>query len=569
MKKLVIIYGMFISIIANGVVYAGGFSVEYIKTIGQNNNNEGAIPTLGGRISIDEAGQIYCGTPAGGSSLINISPEGRVIWNTFQNVPGFQGTAVDNQYLYTCGSGYYGYRQVQRWNKRSGKKAEGWQHQWIKDELSDGVRSMGMPVAMAVDDKYLYVLDSKENELRRLDKTTGKEAAFSKRVMVYEPIDMVLSPEHNILILTKNSLLEVDSDGKPLRIPLVYDLQNAVSVDINPLDKNIYIAVGGSESDLVNRILIFDKNGKSTDKKIGIGGDFQGKWSPESFAFSSGTGDITFDQLGGLWVNPGWYGKLMAVRVLSYFDVNGKYKKSIKSISNYRGMVAVDEELNIYPEGKVKLSQESNIIWTSGLIYSGDTKNYPYINSNWPLIPSFIDNKIVLFSPADGGMTALYAETGKYTGNTYKYQRNGILFYNSKNIFILKNNVIYSIDSDFENEQKIFSLPDIAEETLEAADIDNDMKYIYCLYKKGKSNSIRCYSIADGKLCWDKPSGIGIVVCGGFLVTSVPSSAFGKRVINAKTGETLQDIDSKNATTSRSPVSNGMHWVYRPCSKQK
>jgi len=38
MKKLVIVYGLFVYIVASGVVYASGFSVEYIKTKRRSNN---------------------------------------------------------------------------------------------------------------------------------------------------------------------------------------------------------------------------------------------------------------------------------------------------------------------------------------------------------------------------------------------------------------------------------------------------------------------------------------------------------------------------------------------------
>ncbi len=545
---------LFCTFLAESVLLAGGVSVEYLKTVGQNNKGAGAIPTLGGRISVDETGNIYCGTPGGGSSIIKISPTGRVIWNNFRNIPGFQGTAIDDKYLYTCGEGYYGYRQVQRWNRNSGKAAKGWQHQWKKDEPSTGVRSIGMPVALAVDDKYLYIIDSKYDELRRLDKKRGKEAPFEKRVMVYKPIDITLSLSKNILILTKHSLLEIDSNGKPLRVPLVDGLKQAVSVDVNPLNGNIYIAEGGNESELINRVLIFDKNGKKTDRHIGVGGNFQGKWSPETFAFSAGTGDITFDKKGDLWVNPGWSGKLRNLKVLSYFDKSGKYVKSIKSVRSKSKMAVSDGDLNLYPGGQLKYSNTGNIVWTSGLIQSGNGKDYPYVLANWPVKPSFVNGKLILFVTPSGNIFSLDPENGKSTGKQYKYQRDGILFSNSNNIFIIKNNAVYSLDGNLENEKKIFNLPTLDLKFLKSADIDNKLQYIYCLYKKEKKQTIRCYQLSDGKLCWEKPSGGGVVVCNGFLVTAPPSGRYGKRVMDAKTGEILCDIDNKTTTSGRSPV---------------
>ena len=84
--------------------------------------------------------------------------------------------------------------------------------------------------------------------------------------------------------------------------------------------------------------------------------------------------------------------------------------------------------------------------------------------------------------------------------------------------------------------------------------IDNELKYIYCLYKKGKKQTIKCYQVSDGKLCWEKPSGGAVIVCNGFLVTNFPTGRYGKRVMDAKTGETLMDIDNKTTTSGRSPV---------------
>lgn len=551
-RKMMMVSLLLCAFFAENILLAGGVSVEYLKTVGQNNKGGGAIPTLGGKISVDETGNIYCGTPGGASSIIKITPTGRVIWNGFHNVPGFQGTTIDDKYLYTCGAGYYGLRQVQRWDKSSGKKAEGWQHQWAKNEPSKGVRSIGMPIALAVDDNYLYIIDSKGDEVRRLDKKTGKEAPFGKRIMVYKPIDITLSQSKNILILTKHTLLEIDSNGKPLRVPLVDGLKQAVSVDVNPLDGNIYIAEGGNESDLINRVLIFDKHGKKTGRHIGVGGNYQGKWSPETFAFSAGTGDIAFDKNGGLWVNPGWSGKLNGLKVLSFFDKTGKYEKSI--ISAKSKMAVSDGDLNLYLGGQLKFSNTGNVDWTSGLIKSGNGKDYPYVLANWPIKPSFVDGKLILFVIPNGNIFSLDPKTGKSTGEKYSYQRNGILFSNNKNLFIIKNNTVYSLDGDLKNEKKVFSIPKLDIKELNSADIDNKLQYIYCLYKKGKKQTIRCYQVADGKLCWEKPSGGGVIVCNGFLVTNLPTGRYGKRVMDATTGETLMDIDHQKTTSGRSPV---------------
>lgn len=95
-----------------GVALAGELGISYVKTLGPNPPEAEVFQTLGGRLAVDETAALYCGTPGGGSSLHKLTPEGRLVWNHFLNVPGFQGTAVDGEFLYTCGSGYCGYRQV-------------------------------------------------------------------------------------------------------------------------------------------------------------------------------------------------------------------------------------------------------------------------------------------------------------------------------------------------------------------------------------------------------------------------------------------------------------------------
>src|SRR5688572_5368884 len=90
------------------VARAGNVGITYVKTIGQV-WPELPMMTGGGRLSVDSEGNVYAGTPGANSFLQKISPDGRVIWRADDTHNAYYGTAVDDEYVYGSGQGYYGY----------------------------------------------------------------------------------------------------------------------------------------------------------------------------------------------------------------------------------------------------------------------------------------------------------------------------------------------------------------------------------------------------------------------------------------------------------------------------
>jgi len=402
-----------------GLALGGELGISYVKTLGPNPPEAEVFQTLGGRLAVDEAGALYCGTPGGGSSLHKLTPEGRLVWNHFLNVPGFQGTAVDKEFLYTCGSGHYGYRQVQCRQRAGGAPDGGWSLQWTDaTSVVNEVRPMGFPVALAVDERYLYVVDQRGHELRRLEKGTGKEAPFGKRVMVVEPVDLAWGDAGRLLILTAESVLETDRDGKPLRVPLVDGLSGAVALAYDPQEKRLYVAEGSAPDKPVNLIRVFDADGRPTGETIGVGGDFQGTWSPAGFAFNGGTGDVALDRQGGLWVNPGWDGKLPKLPVLTRFvRKDGKWSLERTLWALYGDGLAVDGQGNAYIGGQYKVSPEGRPLWTSGLSGGGRTKSvpgeFPATLVNWITYPAHGGGRLYIANHAARAVFALDPQTGE------------------------------------------------------------------------------------------------------------------------------------------------------------
>ncbi len=401
-----------------GLCRGGELGISYEKTLGPNPAEAEVARTFGGRLAIDETGALYCGTPGGGSFLHKLTPEGRLVWNRFFNVPGFQATAVDQEFVYTCGSGYYGYRQVECRQRAGGASDGGWSLQWT-DATSpvNGVRPMGMPVALAVDDQYLYVVDRNGHELRRLDKRTGQEAPFGKRVMIVEPVDLAWGDAGRLLILTAESVLETDREGKPLRVPLVDGLHGAVALDYDQANRRLYVAEGGTPDKPVNLVRIYDGDGKPTGETIGIGGDFQGKWSPGAFAFNSETGDVALDGQGRLWVNPGWAGKLHRLPVLTRFVRQDDTWSPERTLQTFRGDgLSVDGEGNAYIGGQYKVSPDGQVLWTSGLYGGGRAGSalgeFPATNPHFFTYPAYGGGRLYIANHAARTVLALDPHTG-------------------------------------------------------------------------------------------------------------------------------------------------------------
>lgn len=540
-------------------------NAEYIKTIGGRYNGNTRPSSLGGRLAVDENGDIYCGTPGGGSSIQKLASDGRVIWNFFKNVPGFQATAVDEKYLYTAGSGYYGQRQLYRFDRQSGVSAEGWQFDWVKDEDANGVRTVGMPVALAVNSNYIFIADSVKNELRRLDKKTGKEAPFNTRVMVINPVDITVDPAGKILLLTKSTLLEIDKDGNPLRVPLVDGLAGAAAVDISPLNGDIYIAEGGTLNEPLNRIRIFSKDGKDTGKKIGFGGEFSGMWSPEKFAFSSGTGDIAFSKNGELYVNPGWSGKMGSFSVISKFTPDGKLNSFISRFGQ-RGGIAADDELSIYMDGQFKVNIEGNTEWTSGLIPSDDPA-YPSDIPHWPVYPVSANGKMYFYCiPGGGRIYELDRKNGRKIIEG-SIGPNKAVCGNAKGLFMLDGNTLKAIDDKLKPGKTVFTFKPGENEKITGFTVNDEQSLVFAVIATGKEKKSRlaCFNVNNVTLAWEKEcgahQGFGISYSNGLVVAGAATEG-GKQIFDAKTGDVLCLVDDKKTIGGRAPLSPGSHAAF-------
>ncbi len=539
-------------------------TAEYVKTIGGHYTGNTPPTMLGGRLAVDEKGDAYCGTPGGASSVQKLTQDGRVVWQFFKNVPGFQATAVDEKYLYTAGSGYYGHRQVYRFDRQSGVGSEGWQLEWKKDEDVNDVRAVGMPVALAVNNDHLFIADSVKNELRRLDKKTGKEAPFNTRVMVINPVDIAVDSTGKILLLTSSTLLEIDKDGNPTRVPLVNGLSGAVAVDVSPLTGDIYIAEGGTLNEPVNRIRIFSKDGKDSGNKIGFGGEFSGLWSPEKFAFSGGSGDIAFAKNGELYVNPGWSSKLGALSVTSRFDKDGKFISFVSRIDQ-RGGMAADDELSIYLDGQFKVTWDNNVEWTSGMILSADPA-YPSDNPTWPVYPTFAKGKVYFYCLPGGNIYELDRKSGKKIVASAIGQSKPICG-NGKNLFALDGNALKIFDDKLKLGNAVFTFKPEANEKITGVEINDEQSLVFAVIavEKEKKSRLACYDVAGNKLLWQKDcnayQGFGVRYFNGLIIAGTATEG-GKQILDAKSGDLLCLVDDKKVINGRAPLNPNAHAAF-------
>ncbi len=538
------------ALVAGAQAHAVTFSSTFVKTLGQSSaDSKFAFTTAGGRIAVDEAGNAYFGTPGGSSYLQRISPQGKILWQFMHNVPGFQGTAVDEKYLYTCGSGYYGRIQLQRWLKEGGEAAPGWQYDWENSSKEiNGIASPKFPTALAVDDKYLFVADSLGNEIRRFDKASGAEAPFKNRLLVVAPTDLALTPKGSLLILTESAVVEVDRDGTALKVPVVARLFGPTAIDVSRKTGNLYIAEGGSPQELVNRVRVYSPEGKML-QEIGIGGDFNGKWHPLSFAFSSGAGDITLDANDGLWINA--YGHRMFFSpLLTHLNAAGQADLTL------RGTLAtgltVDPNLDVYAGSNIKMSWDDKLLWTSGLIAEGPAKLFPTTLTTWMMLPAWSDGKTAIIANVHYSyFYQVNAKNGATLGKTLPAGVPNIagvctvgrdIFYTGKPNTILKTSV------DLEAPQTFMTLPEGAVPTTGAIAVSPDQQLIYL----GNGADTGCYR-RNGTEVWRTKAAMGTLFKGVLFVVN-PDGA-GVAALDAATGKKIGTLGDKEED-GRTPFYN-------------
>jgi hypothetical protein len=545
-------------------------TARYEKTLGQSNaDDKFSFVTGGARIAVDEQGNAYFGTPGGGSYLQKVSPAGKILWQKFLNVPGFQGTAVDDKYLYTCGSGYYGYVQLQRWSRDTGEPAAGWQYEW-KDAKTpvNGVEPLKLPYALAVDDKYLFVADAGGDEIRRFDKTSGAEAPFPQRLLVVSPSDLAFTPQGTLLVLTKAAVIEVSKDGAPLRVPVIAELRGPTAIDVNRKSGALYVAEGGDEAELINRVRVFNlDDGKMTDE-IGIGGEFSGRWHPQSFAFSSGAGDVALDGNGGFWVNGyGW--RLGLCPLLTHFAAgappsgappsgappsgappSGAPPRSDLMLRGVQGSgIAVDPDLAVYVGGSYKIGWDDQLQWTSGLVPDGPAKLFPTTLTTWPLNVVWSDGKhAIIANPQQGVFFQVNARTGAATGKSVG--SNGVIagfcVVGGDLFFTTPGRVIQRTTLDLSAPQPFLTLPENAAPATGALQVSADQQRVYL----SNGGEIACYG-RDGGQLWKVKGNLG-ALWKGVLFTPNPDGA-GVAALDAASGEKIAVFGDK-AEDGRPPL---------------
>jgi hypothetical protein len=392
--------------------------VSYVKTLGQA--NAGGVPLKGTgyrQIAVNADGNLYLAVVRGWpwTSLAKIAPDGRVIWETeFGGYAASIPLALADGQLYALCAAANG-SQLRRFDAPSGTPDSEWGHAWTQDHpVSDGANNIAGASALVAAGAYLFVADTMTNEIRRFDCATAAEKPFVTRVEVKTPMGLAVTKKGDLLILTTNAVQAIDLEGKPLPSPSIEGLSGAQAIQVDPRSGHIYVAQGGAPGAPINQILQYDAAGKPTGVKIGRGGDFNGRWTPDAFAFSSGHADFTLDGQGGLWVNNG-LGQLV------HFTAGPAFKHDQVLLSLDASAIAVDNQLNVYlglVQGGLKLSWDNQVLWTSGVRPSGDGRRFPSSPINgWPVYLGYAGVKAPVFYALHNGLAyALAPDTGEFAG---------------------------------------------------------------------------------------------------------------------------------------------------------
>jgi hypothetical protein len=406
-----------------------------------------------------------------------------------------------------------------------------------------------MPYALAVDEKYIFVADKPGNEIRRLDKVSGAEAPFQNRLLVVSPTDLALTPKGTLLILTEAAVVEVDKDGKPLQAPLIDGLYGPTAIDVNRKNGVIYVAEGGSDAELINRVRLYNADGKATNQEIGIGGDFNGKWHPYSFAFSSGAGDITLDPNGGLWVN-GYGHRMFLCPMLTHLSPAPEFKPDL----SLRGVMGtglfVNPNLDVYVGGTYKISWDNQLKWTSGLIGEGPAKLFPTTIDYWPMTPVWSDGKTAIISSMH--QNVLYQvndKNGAALGKSVATGTSAVMgtCVAGRDIFFTgKERTIQRTTVDLAPPQPFMTLPEGAAPATGAIAISPDQQLVYL----SNGGETACYQ-RNGTQVW-KAKGIMGALGDGVLFTSNPDGP-GIAVLDARTGEKIKVFGDKE-DNGRAPL---------------
>jgi hypothetical protein len=518
---------------------AGEVGVTYFKTIGQT-SPQLPLVTGGGRLSVDEQGNVYAGTPGQNSFLQKIASDGRLIWRDDNTHCAYTATAVDGEFVYGCGIGYYGYRHLLRRRKSSGVLAPGWKFVWTKPEdTPSGVCYFQNPSSLLVDDDYLYVLDSGTGELRRLDKVSGEEKAFSVPIRVADAVDIAFAKSGALLVLANSPAGTVATfdrkTGDSLNAQLIGGLGACATIAVEPKSGEIYLGEGGAIGAPVNKLRIFDASGKDTGRTIGSGGEWQGAWREDSFNFVSGTADIAFDPAGGFWSN-GFGDRMSWLALMTHFSPSLQPDTVLLGATGYG--LAVDDELNVTVGGSYKLSWNGDLLWSSGLVTT-DPKHFPSTVSYWRVAPVYADAQNTILVNLDGSsIFALNAQTGENANRGYALKLPPSAIFVARagaSLFILGGGKVYRTAVELAPLQEVLALPeDIAKKNATGLAATADGSTLFVSHGTGAQARVTAYK--NGTVIWDARAGVVLGCHKNVLFTAHPSGK-GVLLMDATTGD--------------------------------
>ncbi|MEI7437401.1 MAG: hypothetical protein WCL16_11430, partial [bacterium] len=525
----------------------GGLAVSYVKTLGQTNVKGQPFRTAGSRISVDKDANLYlCGmVTSPWNALVKLAPDGRIIWQS--NCGGYYNiaTAIDGEHVYVATANL-----LRRFTVAGGTMDAAWGFgnvNWGPGavETMTGFPRLAGPRSLIVSGSYLYVVDTGRDELLRVDKATGKEHPFNSRLMVLALVDIAKAKNGNLLLLTGESVFEVDAEGNPGKGPLIDGFAGAVAIDVEPGEGKIYIAIGGVGGDLVNTINEYSAAGKPTGVKIGRGGGYSGAWAADQLAFAAGRGDIVVDPTGGIWVgNDG----RSVLPTLLHFDRNRKPDGLLMGL-NGNGLV-VDSDLNVTVGGSCKLSWDNKPLWTSGLVTFGDLKQYPTVGpDNWWFTVAYADlSAVVVFNPAAQTVMALSATTGALLNGPYKAIPALAFCSAGKSVFYVKEGGIEKLDVAALDKPTAFFKPSDGAKFIDSAlAVSADYERIYGQV----GDKITCYR-KDGAKLWEVAAKLPMALMKSVLWVSLDGG--GVLALDAGTGQSLGVLGNK-AVDGRLPVS--------------
>jgi len=528
-----------------------GVRVSYVKTLGQTNIEGQPFRTTGSRLSVDKEGNLYlCGMVNDPwSKLMKLAPDGRIIWQS--QCGGYTDivTAIAGKHVYVAKANL-----LRRFSMAGGTLDAEWGFGNLNwgpgDSDSDaGFPTLKNPRSILASGSFLYVVDSGRNEVVRVDLATGKEHPFKSPLSVVAPVDMAKAKNGDLLLLTGSAVFKVDAEGNQAKVPMIDGFAGAVALDVDPVDGKIYIAIGGVGGDLVNKINEYSAAGKPTGVEIGQGGEFNGPWAADKFAFAAGRGDIAADPEGGIWVGTDGGGVLPT---LLHFDRNRKQDGLLMGL--YGSGLAVDADLSITVGGSCKLSWDNKPLWTSGLVAVGDLKLYPTPGpATWWFTVAYADTSVaVIFNPAAKSYLALSATTGeRLWGPNGATGARSFCSADGKSVFFVNDGGIQRLDVTEQDEPPeptaFFKPSDGAKFADSGLAVSADCERIYGQV----GDKITCYR-KDGTKMWEVAAKPPMALMKSVLWV-VPTDGAGVMALDAATGQSLGLFGNKEVK-GRLPV---------------